>query len=97
MSDKTLIKHSVIKGVSYMIPKRLRDSFVASFGGVLLSAILIFSLATLSADGQAKAPDATTLDIFSQWSSGRDLDALNALVGVYTSTFTNTSVTVSYD
>jgi glucose/mannose transport system substrate-binding protein len=80
-----------------MIAKRLRDIFVASFGGVLLSAILIFSLATLSADGQAKASDGTTLEIFSQWTSGRDLDGLNALIGVYTSTYTNTSVTVSSD
>ena len=80
-----------------MIGKRFQYLFVASFGGILLSAMLIASLRPLPSGVRAEAPDSTLLEIYSHWTSGREGDGLNALIGVFTSTYTNTSAMVLSD
>lgn len=77
-----------------MKAKHLRNILGASFGVILLLAMLISSLASNSANRSAKASDNAQLELFS---GNIDQPHLNALIGVFTSTYTSTDVTVSGD
>jgi glucose/mannose transport system substrate-binding protein len=80
-----------------MKAKRFHHLIVAVFVSILLSVASIVSLTALSLNGQAKTPETTPLEIYSQWVSGVEGDGLNALIGIYTSTYTDTNVTVFSD
>jgi glucose/mannose transport system substrate-binding protein len=80
-----------------MKTERLLHLLIAILGGILLSATLIFSLSALSLNGQAKKSENTELEIYSYWISGGEADGLSALIDVYTSTYSNTIVTVNSD
>ena len=80
-----------------MIAKRFQYLFIACCGGILLSAMLMFSLSTLPSKAQEKPLQNGTLELYSWWTWGADIDALNALIEVFTSAHPSTNVTLAFD